>query len=192
MTDDELGSIAKYGVYKGIKIHRFKKTIELPRISKILGILKGLQPSSLLDIGTGRGVFLNPLLDTFPDLEITCIDLLDFRVEALKALQKGGIPNLHPFLMDTTELTFESKSFEVVTALEVLEHIEDVGKAVKEVCRVSDRYVLFSVPSKEDDNPEHIHLFSPEMLEDLFYRNGFQKVNIEHVLNHRIGIAKRT
>jgi 2-polyprenyl-3-methyl-5-hydroxy-6-metoxy-1,4-benzoquinol methylase len=48
---------------------------------------------------------------------------------------------------------------DIVTLLEVLEHIPDVEKAVAAV-RMARKYVVVSVPSKEDNNPEHIHLLT--------------------------------
>src|SRR5947209_2342913 len=56
------------GLAASLRLHHFKRTNTLPRVRKVLGILRGLAPSSLLDIGSGRGVFLWPLLDTFPEL----------------------------------------------------------------------------------------------------------------------------
>lgn len=44
----------------------FKRTAALPRVRKVLGILHGLGPESVLDVGSGRGVFLCPLLDGIP------------------------------------------------------------------------------------------------------------------------------
>ena len=37
----------------------------------------GIQPTSLLDIGSGRGTFLWPLLDTLPTLPVIAIDAAD-------------------------------------------------------------------------------------------------------------------
>jgi ubiquinone/menaquinone biosynthesis C-methylase UbiE len=189
MDDEELTQIFKFGKDNGLKLHRFKRTIELPRVVKVIGILKGIQPLNLLDIGTGRGVFLNPFLDIFPNLPITCIDILDYRIDALNSLNKGGIKNLKPILMDVCNLEFDSESFEVVTALEVLEHITGIEFALNEICRVAKKYVVFSVPSKEDNNPEHVHLFTPNRLIELFHKHGFNKVKIDLVPNHIIGLA---
>lgn len=191
MEEEELAQVFKLGKENGLKLHRFKRSIELPRVLKVIGMLQGIQPLNLLDIGTGRGVFLNPLLDTFPNLPITCIDILDYRIDALQSLNRGGITNLNPLLMDASNLEFDSKRFEVVTVLEVLEHIPNIDSAIEEICRVTKEYVVFSVPSKEDDNPEHIRLFTPNTLKELFGKNGFSKVKIHQVPKHFIGLARR-
>ena len=70
----------------GLRLHRFKRATVLPRVERTLSTLKGLAPSSLLDLGTGRGVFLWPLLDALPWLPVTCVDLRDDRVADLDAV----------------------------------------------------------------------------------------------------------
>lgn len=57
------------GRARGLRLHKFKRQSELPRVRKALGVLQGLAPASLLDIGSERGAFLWPLLDSFPRLE---------------------------------------------------------------------------------------------------------------------------
>lgn len=162
----------------------------LPRVAKVLGCLQGLQPANLLDVGTGRGVFLHPLLDTFPGLPVTCVDVLPHRVAALRAMSKGGLDQLEAYQLDAGQLTFADNQFAVVTALEVLEHLPNLEQAIEQVCRVADAYVILSVPSREDDNPEHIHLLDPDQLRELFSRYGFGRMKFTHVLNHRIALAQ--
>jgi hypothetical protein len=62
----------------------------LPRVRRALGMLKGLRPKSLLDVGRGRGVFLWPLLEQFPELEVTAIDTSVVRAHDLDAVARGG------------------------------------------------------------------------------------------------------
>lgn len=190
LTGDEIERLLEFARDHELRLHRFKRTMELPRVQKVLGILRGLQPANLLDIGTGRGAFLWPLLDAFPDLPVTCIDRLDYRATDLQAVHTGGITRLEAIHGDVTALPFTERSFNVVTMLEVLEHIPETRKALAEVCRVARRFVLFSVPSKKDDNPEHIHLFEPRQLRALLAEQGITRVNIEYVLNHMIVIAR--
>src|SRR5262245_9846679 len=55
----------------GLRLHKFKRAAELPRVRRVLGLLRSLAPADLLDVGSGRGVFLWPLLDAFPHLPVT-------------------------------------------------------------------------------------------------------------------------
>lgn len=185
--------------YKGqpdapeMKMHYFKAKEDLPRVQRVLGFLQGIvamgQCESLLDIGSGRGVFLFPLLRDFPQMEVTSIDLFPHRVELLQCIHDGGVANLHPLQADICIWDAQDKSFDVVTILEVMEHIPDTQAVVRNVIRLARNYIIVSVPSKPDDNPEHIHLFSNDDLEQLFLSNGCKSVKFMSVTNHRIMVA---
>ena len=62
--------LIEYGRAQGLRVHKFKRSAELPRVRKVLGVLRSLGPSDLLDIGSGRGTFLWPLLDAFPNVQV--------------------------------------------------------------------------------------------------------------------------
>lgn len=175
------------------KEHYFKEKEDLPRVQVVLGFLRGIVPAgqcqSLLDVGSGRGVFLFPLLRDFPDLEVTSLDILPHRVELLQCLHDGGIINLHPLLENICTWDAPGKSFDIVSMLEVMEHIPDTIAVVKNAIRLARNYIIVSVPSKPDDNPEHIHLFSNEDLISLFMDNGCSKVKFMSVTNHRVMVA---
>ena len=190
LNDTELEQLVGLAEAHALRIHRFKRSMQLPRVQKVLGILKSLQPANLLDIGTGRGVFLWPLLDALPDLSVTCVDSLDYRAADLLAMHQGGLTRLEAMHGDATALPFASRSFDIVTMLEVLEHIPETHKALSEVCRVAQRCIIFSVPSKADNNPEHIHLFTQDRLRLLLAEHTIKHVHFEYVLNHMIVIAR--
>lgn len=178
------------GLAAGLRLHKFKRNTELPRVRKVLGILRGLAPASLLDVGSGRGTFLWPLLDTFPQLEVTAVDINPVRVADIGAVGSGGVSNLRALRMDAEALELPDSCADVVTALEVLEHLPAPRKAAAEAVRVAKRYVVASVPSKEDDNPEHVNLFDARGFESLFLDAGARGVKVEHVLNHMIAVVK--
>lgn len=179
------------GLKAGLRLHRFKRSSRLPRVSKVLGILRALQPQQLLDLGTGRGVFLWPLLDEFPQLSVTCVDLLDYRVEDLQATARGGLGRLRALQADLQKLPLGDQEFPVTTMLEVLEHTHDPQAALGEVCRVTSESLILSVPSKPDDNPEHLHLFRADQLRDWLTRYGMTRIKVDGVLNHLIVLAQR-
>ena len=184
--DDEL---LEMGLSRGFKMYRFKRS-ELPRVKKCVGLLKGLGPSNLLDVGSGRGAFLWTMLAEVPGLTATCIDILEHRVNFINKVNEGGFSRVKALLADVHSLAFEDGEFEVGCALEVLEHLPDPAKAVRELCRVSKNWLLVSVPSKPDNNPEHINLFSAQDLESLLLQNGAKSVQLHSVLNHRVALAK--
>jgi hypothetical protein len=54
----------------GLRLHKFKRNTELPRVKRVLGMLRGLAPDSPLDLGSGKGTFLWPLLVNFSHLPV--------------------------------------------------------------------------------------------------------------------------
>jgi hypothetical protein len=189
--DDE-AAVAR-GLAAGLELHRFKRSAQLPRVRAVLGALRGFAPDRLIDLGSGRGTFVWPLLDALPDLPITATDLLERRVRVFACAGRGGIERLTAVRADMTALPFAGGSCGCITALEVLEHLPGDGpeRAAREAMRVARTAVIATVPSHEDDNPEHVHLFDGPRLEAMFRAAGARRVTIEHVLNHIVAVARR-
>ena len=188
--------LVEYGRAQGLRVHKFKRSAELPRVRKVLGVLRSLGPTSLLDIGSGRGVFLWPVLDAFAHLPVTALDRCPQRVADLEAVRWGGIERLTPTAGDVTALDFPDGAFDVVTILEVLEHLPDDRAGAREVLRVCERFVVASVPSKPDDNPEHLRLYTAETLAELFTSAAADlgvsvAVKCEYVPNHIVAVVRK-
>jgi ubiquinone/menaquinone biosynthesis C-methylase UbiE len=179
------------GLARGLKMHKFKRLDDrlLARVRRVLSMLTGLSPASLLDVGSGRGAFLWPLLDAFPDLEVTAIDHEERRATDLAAVATGGLARLSAQHMDATVLRFADRAFDGVTLLEVLEHMPEPDRAAREALRVAQRFVIASVPSKPDDNPEHIRLFDRASLTALFTEAGARRVTVDYVPGHMVALA---
>ena len=174
----------------GLRLHRFKRTTTLARVSKVLGLVRGFAPTRLLDVGSGRGAFLWPLVAEVGGVAITAIDVIAHRVAAVAAVARGGVDGLDALQMDATALGFTTGSFDLVTVLEVLEHLERPALAAAEALRVARRAVVATVPAKADDNPGHIQLFDRDSLAALFTAAGARRVEVDHVLNHMVVVAQ--
>ncbi len=191
LSDTEQKELIEHGEKVGIKLYYFKNSDrQLPRVNKVLGFLKGIYFESLLDVGSGRGVFLLPFLDEFPYIQVNSIDILDKRIELLSDLSNGGIDRLNVKKADLCEQPYPDQSVDVVTLLEVLEHIPNVEKAIRSAVNMARKYVVVTVPSKEDDNPEHIHLLTKEKLTKFFNACGVKKLSFNGVPGHLFMIAK--
>ena len=188
--DTDISALLQYGREQGLKLHRFKRTAALPRIRVVLGALRSFAPTSLVDIGSGRGVFLWPLMDAFPALAVTAVERDEHRLQHLEAVQRGGIERLHIVPADAAKLPLTDNAFDVTTVLEVLEHQHDPLPLAREAIRVATRFVIATVPSKEDDNPEHVQLFTSASLSALLMDAGAHSVKIDYVLNHIVAIAR--
>lgn len=192
LTDGELSAIVAAGEQTGQKLYPFKTgKAELPRVRRVLSFLHGLELETLLDVGSGRGVFLLPFLEEFPHVQVTSLDLLDKRVTFLNELAAGGYNQLTAYNKNICDQPFEENSFDVVTLLEVLEHVPEVDRAVAAAVKMAKRYVAVTVPSKPDDNPEHIHLLTKDILTKLFTKAGCTRLHFGGVEGHLFLVAAK-
>jgi 2-polyprenyl-3-methyl-5-hydroxy-6-metoxy-1,4-benzoquinol methylase len=189
LSPAEMTQLIAIGREYGLRLHKFKRTMELPRVRRVLGTLRGLAPASILDIGSGRGTFLWPLVDAFPALSVHAIDQNPRHVEDLQAVQRGGVTSVSAACADATALPYGAAAFDVVTMLEVLEHIPAAQQALSEAVRVARRFVVLSVPSHEDTNPEHIHLFNQRTLAAMCTAGGAPHATFSYVPGHIIAVV---
>ncbi len=185
-TDEQLLDVART---HALDLHHFKKKDWLPRVAKVVGFLLGVGPRSLLDIGSGRGAFLWPLLDALPDLEVTCVDPLPHRIASIEAVRRGGMANITAVRGECSEVDLGARTFDVVTLLEVVEHLVDPQTTLVRAFELAERFVVVSVPSKPDDNPAHIQFFDPRDLEECLKQAGARRVSLMFVPGHTIAIA---
>jgi ubiquinone/menaquinone biosynthesis C-methylase UbiE len=118
------------------------------------------------------------------------VDVLDFRVADIMAAHEGGMEQVVARQANVLALPFADRTFDVVTMLEVLEHVPDTARVLAEVCRVAKRFLLLSVPSKEDDNPEHIHVFRQATLRQLLQAQGMMHISFSYVRDHMLVLAR--
>ncbi len=175
-----------------LKLHRFKRTAQLPRVKAVIGALRGFGADRVIDLGSGRGAFVWPLLET-TELAVIAVDVLDYRALLFEHTRRGGIERVAGVRADLRSLPFADGAVPCVTALEVLEHLPDNGpeRAIAEAMRVASVAVIASVPSHDDNNPDHVQLFDARGLEQMFRDAGARRVSLDHVLGHAIVVARR-
>lgn len=101
-------------------------------------LLAHLAPGvSLLDVGCGPGTITAGLASRVEPGQVVAIDRAPSVVEAAAAAYPPTAhPNLHFATGDVYGLEFEDESFDVVVAHQVLQHLTDPVKAVREMRRV--------------------------------------------------------
>jgi len=128
---DRLGSTtAKYELS-----HRYR--IALDRVAF-------RQPDRWLDVGAGNGFLARVVKDAFPGVHATGIDFVQEALDVAEALDEKRVVDL-----DADGLPFADGSFDMVTCLEVLEHVVSPDGLLAEIHRVlrPGGTCLISVPN---------------------------------------------
>ena len=101
---------------------------------------------SALDAGCGDGYLCHVYKSVLRVREVAGVDCAGPHVERARA----AFPDI-PFVKgDICKLPFGDGAFDVVSAVEVLEHLEDPARAFAELARVAAREVIVTVPFNEE------------------------------------------
>ncbi len=97
--------------------------------------------SRVLEVGCGEGRQLTAIGDRFPNAALVGLDLPDVALE--DAWSAVPVQMVQASALD---LPFADNTFDLVLAIEVLEHLPDPAQAMREIVRVASDAVVISVP----------------------------------------------
>ncbi|MEP1231098.1 MAG: class I SAM-dependent methyltransferase [Litorimonas sp.] len=127
---------------------------------------------SILDIGVGAGQFVNML--ALSNKPLTSISGLDIRPHS-GFIQMFDHIQMH--YHSVVNMEFPDNHFDVVTCLEVLEHLDDknMAIAISELRRVAKKNLIITVPYNEATPlpKHHLQSFSYSRLNKLFPKAEF-------------------
>lgn len=101
-------------------------------MEKLVNYFQGEKVTSILDVGTGSGDFIEVLKDVFPEAKITGVDT---DTESLHEATKK-YPDVSFIEMSALKLEFADYSFDVASISMALHHLPDIQTSLKEMQRV--------------------------------------------------------
>lgn len=140
----------------------------------------------LLDVGCGVGHFLCVAREN--QWHVTGVEVSKGACEIAQE-----IFGLNIFLGELPALNFKSESFDAVTMLESIEHIEKPGLYLKEIYKLLRKGGLLVISTPNFNgisrfllgfkwravSPEHYHLFTVKTLKRILLYNGFYVKNVQ-------------
>lgn len=159
----------------------------MARFERTLGeLFAGSAPSSVLDVGCGEGVLTEQWARRLGDRKIVGLDLEDPKLRA--EWQTRQHHNLEFVTVADQQLPFSDGEFDLVAAIEALEHIPQPELTVAEMARVAKRHLLVSVPHEPlwrmlnvargayvrefGNTPGHVNHWSKRGFVELLERHG--------------------
>jgi len=134
------------------KNHTTKNPVRKYFIENFLSSLNkdilGLKPTRILDLGCGEGFVIKNLKKAMPETKFTGVDISSEAIEvAKKEIPEGKFYNLDISNLGMQNSPLEG-SYDMVMCLEVLEHIPEYDKAIKNIKKIEAEYFIFSVPNE--------------------------------------------
>ncbi|HEU0024575.1 MAG TPA: class I SAM-dependent methyltransferase [Thermoleophilaceae bacterium] len=136
-TNQETSNVEKYERSGGVErrlLERFRATL--------VHEVASLSPRRVLDAGCGEGIVAGWLREALPGVELAGVDARHDAIEEFRRRNPGAAARVG----DLYDLPFPDGEFDLVMAVEVLEHFERPRAALRELARVSSGGVLLTVP----------------------------------------------
>ncbi len=115
-----------------MNVFKCKLSNEFGKFQGIIDALPNIWRGNILDVGCRHGYFRQVLHNCNIECNYYGIDLY-FPAKVIGDLETG--------------LPFSSKVFEVVIALDVLEHTNDIHRTFSELCRVAKNHIVLTLPN---------------------------------------------
>jgi len=111
-------------------------------------MIKHFKGGCFLDLGIGDSPAGNQIYKKFPNAMCYA---LDFAPELIKSLRKK-YPKINYIVADVLDTPYKDEFFDYIIAGELIEHMEDPAKLIKEVFRIlkPGGVFSFSVPEREN------------------------------------------
>lgn len=150
-----------------------RRRILLTLLDRHVGSAPDGEARRILDFGCGTGGMLRHL-SRYGEPEGADID-----EQAIKFCLERGLGDVR--LLEGADLPYEDATFSIVTAFDVFEHIEDDGRAMREVARVlkPDGTLLVAVPAyqwmwgRQDVINRHFRRYTSKRLRTRLTEAGF-------------------
>ena len=145
--------------------------------------------NSALEIGCGEGY----VTQYIKELGIN-IEGADVSEKIIKIAR-----NLHPSIKFSVKSIYElsryNESYDIVPAIEILEHLHNPEKALEEMKKVSNKYLFFSVPNEPffrftnilrlkylrdlGNTPDHLNHWSKRSFREFLEKQNLCKINLK-------------
>ena len=124
--------------------------------------------TSILDVGCGEGIALEKLVKQFPDRQVLGIDL---ELENIQICRQFGLTAVYS---DVTALALPSSRFDFCMMIDILEHLKEPDKAVREIYRILRPGGRLAIVVPNDRN-FFLSRLALLMFKEAFYEVGHEK-----------------
>lgn len=145
-------------------IGRLSMDLSIQMVRKVLKRIQFSTDMPILEIGCGSGRTLGLLKNWGYQRAIG----IDYSFDSIELCRRNNLkPGREVLLMDAEETGFPNNSFPLIFAEGVLEHFTDFTPIVREMCRISSRYVLITQPNHYSPLGRLSHLLQEKLRDNM-------------------------
>jgi 2-polyprenyl-3-methyl-5-hydroxy-6-metoxy-1,4-benzoquinol methylase len=162
-----------YGAYHWEECDRASRRFNPPLVARYAAVVRRISAGQrILDLGCGDGYLMSLLSPGARS--VTGIDPEPMAV-ALANEKLRGWENCSAVIGSCYDLVFPDQSFDVVVLADMIEHLEDDDRCLREAARVvaGDGTVIVTTPRRRSDRPmgrDHLREYSAHELNDVMGR----------------------
>lgn len=191
---------------KGVKKNLLQQIWHKQKLGIIISLINSskITPKNILDVGCASGWFLKQISIQYPMADCIGIDVYKKAIKWGKSHYKS----LRLIYADAHSLPFPNESFDLVICAEVLEHVIEPEKVLKEINRILTPKGIAIIEMDTGNllfhivwywwthlrhgvwKDAHIHAFNTEKLEKLIIKCGFSIVE-KKIFNATMAVAYR-
>jgi ubiquinone/menaquinone biosynthesis C-methylase UbiE len=168
-------------------------------MKRIVDYIDPLNISTILDIGTGNGDFIDTLSELFQEALITGVDPSE---EALTEARKRFVnPRFSLHQMEAEHLQFNDNRFDLCTLSNALHHLEHPGNSLREMKRVTKAggWIMISEiisdglnEAQENQKLYHHHRSYVDRLNGISHRETYSKSELLEMLKTNLSVPDFT
>lgn len=171
--------------YEDGSVFEYRNLSSVKKAENIIKACKNIPHDKILEVGCGDGAVLNRLSDLGFGKELYALEISP---SAIKALENRGIKSLKEAkLYDGYNISYDSKTFDLVILTHVIEHVEHPRKLLYEASRVG-KHLFVEVPLEDNtrykekklfDEVGHINIYSSRTIRALLLTSDLDIVHSE-------------
>ena len=165
------------------------KLIMYRYIKAIKSLIHPLEIKNILEAGCGEGNFTKIVHELKPDCSYEAFDIDQKEIET----NQERLSQVKFKVMSIYDMDYPDRSWDLITVIDVLEHLKNVHQALAGIKRICNKYVLFAGPREPvwrimnimrfaylkdlGNTPGHINHWSSKKFVELL-RNYFEIVKV--------------
>lgn len=171
---------------RGVDKLRAIERVERLQVDKVVDLcLENLNAKSVLDIGTGSGLFAEEFANR--GLKVLGIDLQTEMIENAKKY----VPNGKFYLAPAEEIPIEDNSVDITLFGLVFHEVNDFSKSLKEAFRVSQKgtFILEWNYAVEDFGPPLEHRLKSDFIKELSIKTrykSFERIPMKYMVLYKL------